>query len=240
MKPSQEILNELKSISPGLIQNDRKNVFSIPDTYFESFARRVLLKIGTLKTTLQAPQGYFSTFSNKLLLKIEELEETGKGSDNIGSLLSGLKNKNVFTVPDGYFEKNKIDLLRGKSRTAVIRPMFHKRGIWKQAVAAVVTGIISINALWMFNQSNSSITSISEDPGVSSYIRASKEYKSEEQLNEGISKLSNDDIIKYLSTNGSDADNENLISSLGEKDLPAQSTPSSDESENSADLNSTK
>lgn len=221
MKSSDEILNELKTVAPGLINIGRINIFNIPNNYFNSLISRILIKIFSENQTFKVPEGYFDSFSGRVMEKIRETEET----DNLGNslLLASLKNKNVFTVPQGYFENIGIEEIMTKKQGAVIKPMFHKRKMWKQAVAAVVTGVIAINAMWVFNQTKDQSNYGIENSEISTYIHASNEFKSEEQLNEGISKLSNEDIIKYLSSNGSESDNENLISGLGDSEISPQS-----------------
>ena len=228
MKPNPEILNELESVAPKLIGIDRFGPFKAPVNYFLFLSDRLSIKIASIQKTYSSPSGYFESFPDRLLKRIREHEQVNSGYLEESELLNSLKNKQVFTVPEGYFDKFSVIQPQELKKSARVVPMFSKRAIWKQAAAAMITGIIGINALWMFNQSNVETSQISNGSVSSSYITATKQFKSEDQLNEGISKLSNDDIIKYLSANGSDADNENVISNITEKDLPAQDATLSD------------
>ncbi len=55
-----------------------------------------------------------------------------------------------------------------------------------------------------------------------SYIQESFKYKSEQQIDDGIAKLPDEDIIKYLEATGNDTDDEVLATSVPETELPAQ------------------
>lgn len=225
MNFSNDILNELEIIAPALVTIGRENVYSVPANYFENFNIKLSYQLlDNSSTTFSTPQDYFESFPQRILYKIREIDDYSNDSYEETKILDSLKGKNVFTVPNNYFENLKIPINNIK-QPAVIKPIF-KIQIWRQAAAAIITGIIAINALWIFNQSEDSNSTILKKDTYKSTVT---QYKSEEQINEGISKLSNEDIVKYLTNNGLEVDNETLISNIGENDLPPQESGLSDE-----------
>ncbi len=94
----------------------------------------------------------------------------------------------------------------------------------KIAAAAVVTGVIAFTSLQLFNNSPNSNTSkpIAASTAIPNYVKESFQFKTVEQLDNGIAKLSDDEIIKYLEKNGNVMDNELLLSNTDVNELPAQ------------------
>ena len=107
------ILNELKKLSPFLADIPRDNVFNVPDGYFTNISSQQLLlahasdrsKSGSL-TTFTVPHNYFENLAESILDRIKKdngnivADETSE----ISSFVAGIGNKNVYNVPAGYFE----------------------------------------------------------------------------------------------------------------------------------------
>ena len=199
---------ELRRLSPMLYAL-KSNVFSVPDGYFESFSGEIVKK-----------------------LKVQPAETANADEElrTLSSLLFTLKG-NVFSVPEGYFESfagNVVERLNPQSAKISAKIITMKKGIswWKYAAAAVITGVIAVSSLLIFNSSPDLNTSKS---GLPEYVKASFQYKTEEALNAGIAKLSDDDIIKYLEKNGNIMDNELLLNNIDVSEMPSQSDYLTDE-----------
>ena len=100
------------------------------------------------------------------------------------------------------------------------------RNTWRKiAAAAVVTGIIAISSLQIFNnvsnQDNTKAVIIASSD-FPDYMKQSYQFKTEEQLDLGIAKLSEDDIIKYLEKNGNVMDNDLLLNNTDVNELPEE------------------
>jgi len=242
MNLSDEITNELKETCPVLAGHARINVFSIPADYFNRLADRIMaytllntdeeINFGKAET-MRVPDGYFESLSTNILAKIKshsQKKETGRDFEELSPLLFSLKGKNVFSVPDHYFESlgdsisNKLNL---NKKPAQVISMNRMRSFWKYAAAAVVTGAIAVSSLQIFNSSpemkkNNSV--VTESSGLPDYIQSSFQYKTPEQVQEGISALSDDAIVKYLEKNGSMLDNETLtnVNNESANGLPAE------------------
>lgn len=239
MNLSDEIMNELKETCPVLAGHSRINVFRIPEGYFNELADRVMtyallnndsdIDFGKGET-MRVPDGYFESLSSNILAKIKSHSEETRSpeSEELSPLLFSLKDKNVFSVPENYFENLSGSILHNlNKKPAKIISISRARSFWKYAAAAVVTGAIAISSLQIFNSSpdmkkdNSVVT---ESSGLPDYIQSAFQYKTPEQVQEGISALSDDAIVKYLEKTGSILDNETLtnVNDESANGLPAE------------------
>jgi hypothetical protein len=115
MDTRNDILRELQELQSTLAGREVINVFTVPEGYFAGFAGSVMRTINgdnILKTVTQTagsdvPDGYFDTLADNILNKIKlqhiasDSEET---SETLSPLMESLRHKNVFEVPQGYFE----------------------------------------------------------------------------------------------------------------------------------------
>ncbi|MCX8080378.1 MAG: hypothetical protein N3F09_03980 [Bacteroidia bacterium] len=104
----------------------KKNVFDVPDDFFETFTLKCLEKIYTKKEALQLPENYFE--ENQLFLRVITH-----------------KKQNPFEISGQYFDNNyaklasKISTPNARSITPKIYSLFRSRNL---AAAAVLTGIL--------------------------------------------------------------------------------------------------
>jgi hypothetical protein len=229
MKHSVEIVNELFQISPLLAGLDKTNLFSIPEGYFNNLPSDILRQLktdrsisfsGLEETILTVPEGYFENLSADILNKIKALEKnrTSLELKELSPVLYSLKDKKVFLVPHGYFDQLSDDIFHKINRPqAKVISINQRNTVWKIGVAAMITGVIAVSSLWISQKSIDTTGLALKEASVITPI-----YNNEEQVNEGIAKLSDDDIIKYLQITGNDTDNESLTASFEEKELPAQ------------------
>lgn len=224
MKTSSEILNELRQISPLLAEIEKTNVFSVPDGYFNTLTALVvdhinfpsiLTKSGN--TTFEVPSGYFDTLSENILVKIRSVNNSASEEiKELSPVLYSVQKENVFSAPPDYFDElpEKLAIKIHPQQATIIR-MRKRSTAWQYARAAVMTGIIALSALLVYNNQSPYASAASEQPA--------GQYINEQQINEGISRLSDEEIIKYLETNGNSSDNETLTNSIDEKQLPEKS-----------------
>lgn len=241
MKHSADIYNELKEISSFLAEMEKTNVFSVPENYFSTFNKQILQrikapgpeeeKIGSFilpasePLFADIPEGYFDSLPGIILRKIKSLEIDNAGEElkQLSPMLYAVQNENVFAIPEGYFETLPgiiNNAVRSQTKVVAIK----KRSmVWEYAAAAILSGVMAVTALWISN--NSSNQKSVETAGVNTiptYIKEANQYKNQEQINEGISDLADDEIIKYLEATGSNADDEMLAAIVQEKELPSE------------------
>lgn len=103
-QPNNNIINELRELSPAVAEVPRVNVFKVPQGYFETLPALLLLQTGDLtnhSNNHTVPQGYFDNLAADIMSRIKNEASQENEHSNV---LAGIGNKNVFTVPSGYFE----------------------------------------------------------------------------------------------------------------------------------------
>lgn len=104
-QPDNNILNELRELSPAVAAIPRINVFSVPEGYFDHLPALLLLQTSGAESgnmnNAPVPEGYFDNLAGNIMARIKQ--ESLAGNDH-SALLAGIGNHNVFTVPAGYFE----------------------------------------------------------------------------------------------------------------------------------------
>src|SRR5678815_802619 len=116
METNNDILNELSALSPTLAGMRNVNVFSVPTGYFDSISDTVIacLKVGEsaeYQDERDVPAGYFDNLAGSVLNKIRAAEGRLEDNETVSPLLASLRDRNVFEVPNGYFENNVANLL---------------------------------------------------------------------------------------------------------------------------------
>ncbi len=242
---------ELRNLSTLLHALKGENIFSVPQGYFESFAGNLIShlksenaedELSNLSPTLYAlknenvfsvPQGYFESLAVNIFKRLESAREESAEEELriLSPMLYAIKGENVFSVPRGYFDSLAKDIVE-KVNPQPAKVVTMKRNSWfKYAAAAIVTGVIAVSSLLIFNNNSgktgehtTAVSTVLPD-----YIKASFQYKNEADLNAGIAKLSDDDIIKYLEENGNIMDNELLTNNTDVSEMPSQTDYLSDE-----------
>ena len=223
MSGSNEISNELASISKVLQKVPRVNVFRVPDGYFDHLEERItthtlmhrdefLFEKG--EELMKVPEGYFDSLSDLILSKIKAGTE-GNEKDELSNypILSSLRGKNVFTVPDQYFEHLPGTIInKNISKPAQAKVVSMGAKWWRYAAAVIITGIIAFGSLQLFNNS--------ADEPVSYAYEVAKQFNTPEQFEKGVASLSDEEIINYLESGGSILDNELLMTGT-ENELPS-------------------
>lgn len=147
MQRNLTILNELKELGSPLAEIAPVNVFSVPDGYFEAFAPAVLLNIHRQESNtpaMEVPAGYFDSLAGNIMNRIKA--ETAVDQDQDPVFMPELKKINVFTVPDGYFERlaNETVSKLDNSETAFLPDLKHKpafevpQGYFEQLPATIL------------------------------------------------------------------------------------------------------
>lgn len=233
MKHSSDIYDELKEVSPFLAGLEKTNVFSVPADYFLTLHTEVLQILKDTLVTLfpvtkprfsNVPEGYFDSLSDNILRKIKSLEVDNASAElkQLSPMLYTIQNENVFSIPKGYFENLPgviLDTVKPQQRIVSIKK---RSKVWNYAVAAMLSGVVVISALLVSQNSTQQSAQVSKVTAVPSYIKEASRYKNEQQINEAISTLAADDIIKYLEATGTTADEELLSTIVQGKDLPTE------------------
>lgn len=222
MESTNDILNELNELSPSIAALNKVNVFTVPEGYFESLAEDIMIGIGNengdrIQSSLangieeDVPQGYFENLADSILAKIKA-EKTADELRVLSPMLYSIQNENVFEVPPGYFEGLSEEVMRRvQPQPKVVVMKKRTATIFKYAVAAAFTGVMALGVFKFTNPSSKT-----ELPD---YVKAGLKI---ENVDQELSKISDDEIVKYLEANGSDVKTALVASSIEENELPSQ------------------
>jgi hypothetical protein len=192
MENENKILEELKSLTPSLMQIQKKQTYSVSASYFDNLAHAVVEKIRsgtepryyfTKQNPYITPANYFDRLPQLILDKVPSKTEENdvlKEMENVAPLLNRISKKPVFSVPEHYFENSVINSIADKQKAKVVS--FYGTRLLRYTTAAVVTGLLGIG-IFLFNGKNTR----SNDPD----LKAAADVK----------KLSEQEIIDFLKTN---------------------------------------
>lgn len=223
MENRTEILNELQSLSPTLTELHGVNLYTVPNGYFNVLSEDILHSIQVAKygivnsaqkqDTTDVPQGYFENLADTILTKIKQEDNVSEELRRLSPMLYSVQNEKVYTVTKNYFEQLHTELMEKVQLQQAIVTTMHKRNFTfiKYAVAAVFTGIITFGA-FKFTTTNKL------DDTTKQGLAIAKNNSFDIELN----KLTDEDIVKYLSNSSTDADVALLINVVDENELPTQ------------------
>ena len=228
--------------------HDKSNLQEVPPGYFENLSDSILAKVKAAypesakeeirllssmlyylkdENVYTVPNGYFDSLSKSILSRLAapDSENVDEEIKKLSPVLFNLRNKNVFSVPYGYFESLSENLKKKIEIPEVKVVSIKKRlTIWKYAAAAIVTGIIAVFSYQLFNTSytDDRNSGIAANASLPDYVRASLQYKNEDELNAGLAQLNSTEIVKYLEKNGNIMDNELLTNNTDLSEMPSQ------------------
>jgi hypothetical protein len=132
MEPSKEILTELQEIAPNLGWRTISRIhYTVPNGFFAGFAENLMKRI-------HMEAGVISEFeTGQQIAEVSPLLEITE----ISPLLAGLKKKNTYQVPEGYFESLNATIPVPEAKPIVSKtkqaPVFSLK-FFKYAVAACI------------------------------------------------------------------------------------------------------
>jgi hypothetical protein len=87
----------------------------------------------------------------------------------------------------------------------------------------VVAGVIALSSLQILNHTSNSNNKqiITASKNIPAYVQESKNYKTPQELNEGIASLSDDEIVNYLQSTGNILDEDVITKNVDTKQLPS-------------------
>lgn len=231
MNDNNDILNEIKEISPLLASLKGANIFSVPQGYFNMLYDKIESSIrvdflNTHGTKLESPQsvpeGYFDDLSVKILQNIKTIEglKTATEEDILPVNLITDK-KNVFTAPEGYFKNLPAEVLvkikRNDSETRVIS--IFRKPVIRYATAAAIAIILLLTGFYKLgnNAADNGFAVVNKNTVP---FADALQYNSEKAFEKGIESLSDQQIIIYLEKNGDIFDNQFLIDNTNPDEMP--------------------
>ncbi len=136
MKTPNEILSELEEIVPHLAKQGISNIpYKVPRGFFENFGDNLMKRIQINATDHSESDAGQQNAEVSTLLEISE----------ISPLLAGLRKKNPYQVPSGYFEElvSKVPIMEVKAIASKPKPApVLNIKFFKYAVAACIVALL--------------------------------------------------------------------------------------------------
>ncbi len=228
MENSNEILNELNSISPLLASFKKVNIFTVPAGYFETISDTVLICIAEENPILKPlstsvlnniPENYFDNLANNILGKLKSGTEFE--TKELSSVLSTFSKNNLFEIPENYFETLPAAILKKVSdkKATPVFSLSKSRLLIKYAAAAMITGAVALGIYKYSNQPKVAATEIAATIQLDPSIINGKNMDNS-RFDNTLENLSGEDIAQYLIKNGNYNDVASLSNNLDEKYLP--------------------
>jgi len=222
MENSNSILHEIQEISPLIAAIEKKNVFTVPDGYFDWVSENVITAIKYDDAVVfnnqsgHIPQGYFDGLADSIMTRIKAGENESSDDELriLSPMLYSVQNENVFMVPEGYFDTlHDVILDKIKPRPAKLVSLKRKTSVViKYSVAAAFTGVMALG-VFRFTETRGKA-----DP-LPDYVVDGLKIK---DVDQELSKLSDAAIIQYLEASGSDVKTALVVNSVDENSLPSE------------------
>ncbi len=236
-----DIMRAVKE-TPALFNNNITPVLNdVPQGYFESLADNILNKIKAHADTNEelkelspalfnlpqqnvftVPDGYFESFSATVLNRINDAENANEELNILSPALLAAKSKNVFTVPEGYFESLPAAIVNSITPQQAKLVSMRKRSaaaFIKYAVAAVFTGAMAMGVYQFTGNSNTPAEAVNYSGIMKTNVDGE------------LAKISDDDIVSFLTKDGVDIDAAVAISQIQDKVDAATDTDKTDSNE---------
>jgi hypothetical protein len=232
MNTPNDINNELNDLNSQLPSGSDGMPYSVPEGYFEGLAGSIMAKIRgseagieieelspllagiSRNTPYYLPENYFEA-------SIENLPALTWDEDSL--ILSFVDKALPYKVPSGYFDQLPEHILeKVMERKNKVVPMFQRKWM-RLAVAAMITGIITLSGISYFNRGSD--VKISNDP-----VAVEIEKASTEELNAFI-KTSSASIPDDKSTVQNTTEVKQLLKDVSDTELEAflDQVPTDDE-----------
>jgi hypothetical protein len=189
MEQKQQIIDELKEISPFLAENRVSSPYQVPAGYFNNLADTVMdrITVGVVlpevpAASYQVPVGYFEGLAGNILSKIHRqgnVNDVRAELEEIAPMLNSISRSNVYAAPEGYFDRS-IFIPASEKKAKVVKMNFAKR--WTQYAAAAVMAGILVTGAFLYTDNN----------------KSEFDQQSQVDVPSELNKLSENELVKYL------------------------------------------
>lgn len=212
MLERENILNELNAISPLVASVPRVNVYKVDENYFDGIraelqARIIASNFIAPQNKVDVPAEYFENLPNNILAKIKAQENNVVLTEieTLSPTIASIGNKNVYTVPQGYFEHLAMS---SKSSAKIVK--MGSRSIFKYAAAAVVVGVLGFGAMKFIANTKTNNETIA-------VVKEANKILEKNSFDATFASVSDKDIEKYLSQNGEDVNAALVAASINDE-----------------------
>ncbi len=232
MENRNDILNELKELSPVVAAIEKVNVFTVPNGYFEHLSTDIMMGIGyengmkyntaSGSPIADVPPGYFDSLADHILqnIKAQDTDDAATEIRTLSPMLYSIQNENVFEVPAGYFESLHEEVLNKvmPKQPKVIVMQKRSSTFFKYAIAAAFTGVMVLG-VFKFTGNKPAVN-------LPDYVTAGLQVG---DIDQELEKIADADIVKFLEAGGTDFNAALVANSVDKNELPSQEDYLTDE-----------
>jgi len=214
--------------------NKMERLYQVPQSYFEGLSGEIMARIRlesfSGKINYQVPEGYFEGLADQIIGRIHAAESTAATPQDqqgfqqesvqeelasVAPFLLSIGNRNVYSVPAGYFQNLQAWPLANTAATGDTKadstnpnqinhhnkggkviPLTPVKRIWRTAIAAAAIVVVLFSGERYFsNQHQHQATPVSNNQFASKINAADND-----SFNADVSGLSDEEIMGYLST----------------------------------------
>jgi len=154
---NKDIIQELNNLGSSLPTEKPGNTYTVPEGYFDVFAGQVQSLIWLSSLPKQNPykvqEDYFDRLPDQIMNGVRNHPDYQTSKEELAAispLLESLNKRPVYSVPQGYFENFKMDAAPEQKANSRVVSLPQRRW-FRYAAAAVVTGIIALASLMVYN-----------------------------------------------------------------------------------------
>lgn len=170
MKNKNIIFEELKEISPLMVQISKSNVYSVSSSYFNEFFVNIIKKIRLIEELYNQaapaapyyiPANYFTNLPQVIVDKISSgqklSDEVFEEIQAIAPVLNTISKKPVYTVPADFFEKVQMPVMEVEKQEAKVVSISKWPKVFKFSAAAVIILFSGIGLYTITTKNNISL-----------------------------------------------------------------------------------
>ena len=204
MDSRAEILFEINNISTTVASIEGINVLKVEADYFPKLTDIILAKIAAenelFNSNVSVPDGYFESLADNIFNKIRgEGNEVTEELKKLSPLLNDIGKKEIYTVPEGYFELLAFTD-ENQKKSAKIISINKIKTVLKYAAAAVFTGLLGLGIVNIVDKDSvpSTVITAKINNKITNTILQTPNF------DEVLQQVSDNEIEKYLHENGHD------------------------------------
>jgi hypothetical protein len=232
MAQRDNILQELRELKSVLAGIPPRNIYQVPDGYFEGLAGQVISRIKAMGTEdvgepdyisplltglkkqmpYSVPEGYFDSLEKRVAAITQADHETPQQElEQLSPLLGGIKKQTPYSVPEGYFDSLALSGSQKKAPGAKVISI--TRQWYRYAAAAVVITFVALGGFFFFNKKENI------DPKQKSYtwVKNNMNKVSTDELDEFIT-ITEKEAPVVAATTGTDEVKE-LMKNVSDKEI---------------------
>lgn len=239
---ADNILTRIKEEEAGIapvVNITKDNIYQAPAGYFDGLAGSILNRIKEeeegqqlqepdfssalwqqlgKKTPFTVPEGYFTEFSDNIVAGAKAIEFVNEELENLSPLMTGLKTKQVYEVPAGYFDANATAILQklnnGSGSGKVISIGFGRK-MMRYAAAAVVAGLMLVAGYMYTGKTKPGAAT----PGALPELAKVTDQEIESFLNNNTASVADTSSIVTADDEISDKDSKDLLANISDEEL---------------------